>query len=454
MRRYDSYKDSGVEWIGEIPEGWEVKKIKHRCYVKGRVGWNGLKSSEFLTRGYSYLITGTDFKNDAIDWENCYHIDQARYEEDPFIQLQNEDLLITKDGTIGKLAVVTELDKPACLNSGIFVVRSLNPDFSTRYLFWVLKSNSFTKFNDYTSYGSTIQHLYQNVFVDFSFSFPSISEQTAIASFLDHKTAEIDQLIANKEKLIALYEEEKTAIINRAVTRGLDPAIKTRPSGVDWLGDIPEHWEVKKVKFLLKEKKGALKTGPFGSQLKTSDLNPFGEYKVYTQRNVLDNDYSKGDDRIDNEKFNSLKEFEVFPDDILVTTRGTIGKCSIFPLNATRGVLHPCLIRIQIDRNQVEAKFITSYFNRTSFFLENVKLESNSTIIDVIYGYTLKEIAIPTPPLSEQTAIVAQIETECARLDTIIAKFKKQIELSKEYRTTLISEVVTGKIDVRGEVGV
>jgi type I restriction enzyme S subunit len=121
IRNYEKYKDSGVEWIGEMPEGWEVKKIKHRCYVKGRVGWNGLKSSEFMTKGYAYLITGTDFKKDVIDWNNCYHIDQTRYEEDPFIQLQNEDLLITKDGTIGKLAVVSDLDKPACLNSGILL---------------------------------------------------------------------------------------------------------------------------------------------------------------------------------------------------------------------------------------------------------------------------------------------------------------------------------------------
>lgn len=124
MERYEKYKDSGVE-CGDIPEGWAIKKIKHKCYVKARVGWKGLKSSEFLANGYAFLITGTDFVNDRIDWNNCYHIDKDRYDEDPYIQLQNEDLLITKDGTIGKLAVVEELEKPTCLNSGIFVVRSL-----------------------------------------------------------------------------------------------------------------------------------------------------------------------------------------------------------------------------------------------------------------------------------------------------------------------------------------
>ena len=171
-------KDSGVEWIGEIPVGWDVKKIKHRCYVKGRIGWKGLKSSEFLLAGFSYLVTGTDFKGGKVDWKDCYQIDKDRYEEDPYIQLHEHDLLITKDGTIGKLAIIDELDKPACLNSGIFVVRSLDRDFATRYLYWVLMSNVFTQFNNYTSYGSTIRHLYQNVFVEFSFGFPTPEEQT------------------------------------------------------------------------------------------------------------------------------------------------------------------------------------------------------------------------------------------------------------------------------------
>ncbi len=256
ISKYGKYKDTGIEWIGEIPENWDVKKIKHRCYVKGRVGWKGLKSSEFLTDGFSYLVTGTDFKNDTVDWDNCYHIDEERYNEDPYIQLQNEDLLITKDGTIGKLAVVTNLDKPACLNSGIFVVRSIKDDFSTRFLLWVLKSSIFTDFNGLTAYGSTIQHLYQNVFFEFAFAFPPVNTQISIADYLQKKTAEIDHIIANKQKLIALYEEEKQAIINQVVTKGLDPNLKMKDSGVEWLGEIPEHWEQKNLKYLARVQTG------------------------------------------------------------------------------------------------------------------------------------------------------------------------------------------------------
>ena len=279
MERYEAYKDSGVEWVGEIPVGWDIKKIKHRCYVKGRVGWKGLKSSEFLLAGFSYLVTGTDFEGGKVNWKGCYHIDKGRYEEDPYIQLQEHDLLITKDGTIGKLAIINKLDKPACLNSGIFVIRSVNKDFSTRYLYWVLMSNIFFQFNKYTSYGSTIQHLYQNVFIEFSFGFPSVEEQTAITNFLDHKTAEIDELIAQKERLLELYEEEKTTIINNSVAKGLDPNAELKDSGVDWLGEIPVGWGVIKLRYL-----SNIKTGEKDTENRQDD----GQYLFYVRSQTIE----------------------------------------------------------------------------------------------------------------------------------------------------------------------
>lgn len=218
MNRYSEYGDSGIEWIGDIPTAWDVKKIKHGFYVKGRIGWKGLKSSEFLSDGFSYLVTGTDFKCGKIYWEGCHHIDKDRYEEDPYIQLHENDLLITKDGSIGKLAIVDELDKPACLNSGIFVVRSTNRNFTTKYLYWVLMSDIFAKFNDYTSYGSTIQHLYQNVFVEFSFGFPTAEEQILISKYLDKKTSKINSLIEKETKRIELLKEYRQSLISNVVT--------------------------------------------------------------------------------------------------------------------------------------------------------------------------------------------------------------------------------------------
>ncbi|MFO7842585.1 MAG: restriction endonuclease subunit S, partial [Bacteroidales bacterium] len=136
--------------------------------------------------------------------------------------------------------------------SGIFVIRSFSNYFSTEYLFWVLKSRNFGMFNEFTSYGSTIQHLYQNIFIEFSFPHPSFREQTTIATYLDQKTSEIDELIADKKRLIELYEEEKKAIINQAVTKGLDEHVPMKDSGIEWLGEIPAHWEVKKIRWCFK----------------------------------------------------------------------------------------------------------------------------------------------------------------------------------------------------------
>ena len=174
--RYEKYKVSGVEWLGEVPAGWDVQKIKQNSYLKGRVGWKGLKSDEFLEESFAYLITGTDFRGKYIDWCDCYQVDQFRYEDDPFIQLRNGDLLIIKDGTIGKIAIVSDLDKPSCLNSGIFLVRPEH-SYATTFLYWVLSSQAFSLFCDLTTYGSTIQHLYQNVFENFAFPIPPLPEQ-------------------------------------------------------------------------------------------------------------------------------------------------------------------------------------------------------------------------------------------------------------------------------------
>lgn len=205
---YPKYKDSGVEWLGNVPEQWDVKRIKHTTYLKGRVGWKGLTSSEYLDDGYAYLVTGTDFGSKFIRWKTCYCVDQTRYEDDPFIQLRNGDLLITKDGTIGKLAIVNDLDRPACLNSGIFLVRP-ETDYISEYLYWVLSSTAFAIFCDLSSLGSTIQHLYQNVFENFSFPIPTLAEQAAIAAFLDRETAKIDELVAEQRRLIELLKEKR-----------------------------------------------------------------------------------------------------------------------------------------------------------------------------------------------------------------------------------------------------
>jgi len=438
MKKYDSYKDSGIEWIGEIPSHWDVKKIKHLCYVKARVGWKGLKSDEFLKEGFAYLVTGSDFYNDTVNWKECYQIDKDRYDDDPFIQLEENDLLITKDGTIGKLAIVSNLDKPACLNSGIFVIRSEDRNFTSQFLFWILKSKMFTKFNEFTSYGSTIQHLYQNVFVEFSFSLPSLAEQTAISNFLDLKTAEIDEIIADKKRLLELYEEEKTAIINKAVTKGINPDAPMKDSGIEWLGEIPEHWEVKKINWSF-ENIGSGTTPKADNQLYyfngninwllTGDLN---DGEIY--------DTSK---KITQKAIDDYGTLRVYPaESIVIAMYGaTIGRLGMLKIETT--VNQACCVLSK-----------PIYFdNKFAFY---VLLAARPEIINMSYGggqpnisqELIKSFRVPVPPINEQQLIVQHIESECSRIDFKKARTEELIELLTEYRTALISEAVTGKIKV------
>ena len=211
-------KDSGVEWIGKIPKHWFMNKVKRNTYVKGRVGWKGLKSDDFIEEG-PYLITGTDFKPDGtINWENVYHVSIERYEEDPFIQLKYGDILITKDGTIGKVVLVNELPGLSCLNSGIFVTRPLKSEYLPRFFFHILNSSIFRTFVEFNSGGSTILHLYQNVFENFNFPLPPLTEQEQIVEYINTHTTEIDHLISIEQKRIETLKEYRQSLISEVVT--------------------------------------------------------------------------------------------------------------------------------------------------------------------------------------------------------------------------------------------
>lgn len=446
IRQYEKYKDSGVEWIGEIPEGWEVKRLSRISYMKGRIGWQGLKQAEFTSNPDDpYLITGMNFKDGVIDWPEVYHITEERYQEAPDIQLKDNDVLITKDGTIGKLLFVDKIPYPhkASLNSHLLVLRPLNHEYYSKYLFYQLQSIIFKHHVELTKTGTTFFGITQEAMGQFRALLPPTPEQTAIATFLDRKTAEIDQLISNKEKLIALYEEEKTAIINRAVTRGLDPKVKTKPSGVEWLGHIPGHWAVKRLKRLASK----ITDGEHISPTFTLEGMPFLSAKDVREDQVI----------FSNDKFVSPADGERFrkrcnpeKNDLLLVSRGaTIGRVAIVDTDIEFCLLGSVIL-IKPTEHIVPAYLLYSLKNK--LLQDNFLLTSQSSAQQAIYLVSVVDIAIACPEKAEQTAIVAHIETECSRLDAIIEKFKKQIELFKEYRTTLISEVVTGKIDVRDEV--
>ena len=205
-------------FIGNIPENWNVGRIKDHCYLKGRIGWQGLTADEYIEEG-PYLITGTDFENGRINWNNCVHITEKRYIEARQIQVKNDDLLITKDGTVGKLAYVDNIPDKASLNSGVMLIRNQSKKYETRYLMYYLSSNHFWNWYDYNQRGQTsIKHLYQEQFETFVFPIPPLSEQQEIVDYLDKKCSAIDKLIDVKTKKLETLKEYKKSLIYECVT--------------------------------------------------------------------------------------------------------------------------------------------------------------------------------------------------------------------------------------------
>ena len=203
-------KDSGVKWIGRIPNSWKTIKIKFTSWLKGRIGWDGLKSSEFIEEG-PYLITGTDFIDGSINWNTCVHITEDRFNEDELLHIYENDLLITKDGTIGKLAIVKNCPEKVSLNSGVMIIRNTTEwKYIDKYLYYVLSSNQFYLWYELSQTGnSTIRHLYQGQFYDFEYTYPDLDIQQKIADYLDEKCKEIDALISIKQKKIDDLNEYK-----------------------------------------------------------------------------------------------------------------------------------------------------------------------------------------------------------------------------------------------------
>ena len=244
----EKMKQSGVQWIGEIPASWNTKRIKYMATLKGRIGWQGLTSDEYQDEG-AFLITGVDFSDGGIDWENCVHVPMKRWEEAKDIQIQNGDLLITKDGTIGKVAIVSDMPGETSLNSGVLRVMS-NNGYSNRFLYWVLKSDVFWGWFNYKNAGnSTIQHLYQGDFAEFLYAFPKISEQEAIADFLNARCSELDKIISDLESQIETLKNYRNSLITETIIRGLDDKVELKESGIKWIGKVPVHYQVKKLKY-------------------------------------------------------------------------------------------------------------------------------------------------------------------------------------------------------------
>lgn len=431
-------KESGIDWIGQIPEEWESGKVKYFS-----------KISAGATPDRNNLL----FWNGDINWMSSGEVNQeiVKYTAETItnLALKKSSTKLLPIGTVmlamngqgktkGTVAILAiETASNQSLASFIVDGNRLN----NQYLYYFFKAGySYIRGLKGEDRDGLNLQLVSNITVLLF----DIKEQQKIADFLDKKTTQLDKVKSLLEEQIQKLKDYRSSLIYETVTKGLDKTVPMKDSGIDWIGQVPEGWGVSKLKFTLEKVSNNIKVGPFGSSLSGDAIRSSGKW-VYNQRNVLDNNFTETDTFISDAKWKELKNFSVVSGDILLTTRGTIGHIAIVPKDYFEGILHPCLMKFRVDSHIVQPRLIKYFFNDTTLVKEQLKFLSNSTTIDVIYSYNLKNIIIPIIPLEEQYGILEYLDKQCSNVDALIKVKQEQIENINKQRQTLIYDYVTGK---------
>ena len=394
-------------------ENWEKKKLKHIVSIqKGKVPKEMITTNSnkelpvYLTMDY---LRGESKK--------IYYVPD--YEK--YILIEDKEILLLWDGSnAGEFL----WSKKGVLSSTMAVVKP-NDTINKQFLFYRFKD--FERYLKDITVGMGIPHVNPQEFLNFSFFIPSLNEQSLIANYLDHKTAEIDELIAKKEHLLELYEEEKKAIINRAVTKGINPNVKMKDSGIPWLGEIPEHWEVKKLKYVVSKIGSGITPKGGANVYKLSGIPLLRSQNIHFNGLKLD-DVAY----ISKEIHDSMSNSKVKPGDVLLNITGaSIGRCYFVEndLGEANVNQHVCIIRPQ----NIDTKFLY-YILRSNIGQKQIVLEQTGSGREGLNFEVLRNFFIPTTSLQEQQQIVSHIEKQLSLIDSKIEKTKKVIELLKDIK--------------------
>ncbi len=439
LKPYSKYKPSGIAWLGDIPEHWEKWKISRGAKKIGSGTTPSSGNKDFYENGsINWLNTG-DF-NDGLLYKCKKKVTQKAIQENSALKIfPNGTLSIAMYGaTIGKVCII-QFD--ATTNQACCNIEEGNI-FSNKFLMYWFIGHKPHIVN--LSYGGGQPNISQDVIKSLFVPCPVKSEQIQIANFLDYKTAKIDRFIRKKKQLIKLLNEQKAAIINDAVTKGLDPSVKRKPSGIEWLGDIPAHWEVRKLKYVVS----------LNDETLNEKTNQDYELRYIDIGNV---DESGKVAEIVNYKFKdapSRAKRIVKEGDVIISTVRTYLKAITQISNDCENLIVSTGFAVLRPKSKINSHFL-NFVVRSNYFIQKVCAESFGVSYPAINASELVEfnIAFPNPP--EQVAIVSHIEKETAIINKTIATIEKEIALVQEYRTALIAEAVTGKIDVRHyELGV
>ena len=428
MRRYESYKDSGVEWLGKIPSQWELT-IGMNVFRENKRDNKGMKEKTVLSLSYGQIIIKPEEKLVGLVPESfeTYQIVEP-----------NDIIIRCTDLQNDQTSLRTGLAKDKGIITSAYLNLKVINNYSAKFLHYYLHTLDITKV--LYKFGSGLR---QNLsFLDFK-RLPIIdiplSEQQKIAQFLDDKTAKIDQAVDLAEKQIALLKEHKQILIQNAVTRGLNPDVPLKDSGVEWIGQVPEHWEVMRLKFMLSEK---LKYGANES----AELDD-PEQPRYIRITDIDEQGNLKNDTFKSLEFEKAKDYLLKLNDILLARSGaTAGKSYIYKENLKNFACYAgYLIRVRLEQKKFNAKFVNYYFQSVGYW-DWIKSVNIQATIQNVSAEKYNDFLLSVPNLQEQVTIVDYLDQKTAKIDQAIALKTAHIEKLKEYKSVLINDVVTGKV--------
>lgn len=429
MNRYEKYKDSGVELIGEIPSHWELSRLKFISSKSVQYGIN--VGSEYYVDTGVRLIRTTDIspKGTLLTDGGVYVSPDVVESSDQFTT--RGDILISRSGTLGRVYIHNTDDVHTF--AGYLVRFHLDSPTKQMLVYYFLQSQFFMNWIETNSIVSTIGNINGQKYGNLSITLPPLPEQHQIVSFLDEKTSLIDDLINKKEQKIGLLKEYRTSLINRVITKGLNPDCPMKDSGVEWIGMIPSHWDVKRLRHCFRYKKGVN-----GQKLTKEYIgeNP-GLFPVYSGTTKGNGELGRTNEYEFDYDFKVLFTSTVGSDTTVMSTRIVSGR---FNLSQNCLVMIP---RIPVSVDYVHYYSTIDFQHRRNLLPVILKEGHRSVGMSDLDSYE-----VMFPPLSEQEQIVSFLDEKTGEIDRTIQSEQKKIELLKEYRQSLISSVITGKIKV------
>jgi type I restriction enzyme S subunit len=441
---YPAYKDSGVEWLGRVPEHWAVKPIKLLVKDGSTISYGIVQPGDSLDEGVPFIQT-TNMSSGDFDLANLQKTTAEIAAAFPRSRLAGGEVILGIRASIGAAFVVPKYLEGVNLSRGVARI-DCSSQLLSRFLVPYLDSKSVDSYWQLAKQGSTFSEVSIATVKELSVPVPPLAEQTVISSHLDRETLRIDALIEKKTRFIELLREKRQALITHAVTKGFDPNVKMKDSGVEWLGEVPEHWVVKRLKFIANVQTGIAK----GKDNSDKDTVEVPYLRV---ANVQDGYLDLEEVATIEVSSADVARYLLQPGDVLMNEGGDFDKLGRGHL--WQGEIEPC-----IHQNHVFAVrpygVLSEWLNTVSssdfaqfYFMGRSK---QSTNLASISSTNLMELPVPLPSESEQLQTLGRLRDRTFRLDTLLSQTKRSIELLRERRSALITAAVTGQIDLREAV--